>query len=240
MVIGYVPGVVFVPTVNVSAADPAVVTDVGLNPAVTPVGRPAADSAIISALPDTRVVRTELVPVLPTTTDRLAGVAAIEKSLGGGAATVKVRVVTWVAEGAVPVMVIGYVPGAALVPTVRVSVADPAVVTDVGLNPAVTPVGRPAADSAIVSALPDTRVVAMELVPALPTTTDRLAGVAAIEKSLGGGGAAAPTETVSKVAVPSFELLCEVAARPAITEPGIVKVTLELGTAVHVTPSAEV
>ncbi len=61
---------------------------------------------MLSALPETRVVLTVLAPEVPWTTDRLVGLAAIEKLLDVVAAvTVRLTPVAWVAEAAVPVTV---------------------------------------------------------------------------------------------------------------------------------------
>ena len=64
------------------------------------------------------------------------------------------------------------------------NVDDCPVITDAGVNDAVTPDGRPDADSETVCALPDTIAVLIVLAPALPTAMLIAVGDAAIEKSL--------------------------------------------------------
>ena len=70
-----------------------------------------------------------------------------------GEVTVSETLVEWVADAAVPVIVTGYVPGAVPEPTVNVRVEELPAVTDAGLKPAVTPLGRPEAASEMDSAL---------------------------------------------------------------------------------------
>jgi hypothetical protein len=78
----------------------------GLNDAVVPAGTPLALSVMLSAEPMVTAVEMVEVALSPCTADTLFGLALIEKSLGG-AVTVKVTVVLWVALGAVPVTVTG-------------------------------------------------------------------------------------------------------------------------------------
>ena len=60
-------------------------------------------------------------------------------------ATASARLVLWLDEAAVPVTVSVAVPAGVLAEEVTVSVEDPEVVTEDGLNDAVTPAGRPLA-----------------------------------------------------------------------------------------------
>jgi hypothetical protein len=60
-----------------------------------------------SALPETTAVLTAVDPEPPAVIETVEGFAPIEKSLRAGTVTVSVTVVVWVAEGAVPVTVIG-------------------------------------------------------------------------------------------------------------------------------------
>ena len=69
-------------------------------------------------------------------------------------------------------------------PTVKVSVELPPVVTELGLKAAVTPLGNPVIERATVSAEPDTGAVLMVLVPCAPWATESEAGLALMEKSL--------------------------------------------------------
>lgn len=110
--------------------------------AVAPEGRPEMERLIVWALPAVTAVLTVLVPEWACATVRWFGLALIEKSFVTGARTVRVTVVEWVAEVPVPVTVSGYVPGAA-VPAFTVSVELPPEVMEVGLSPAVAPVGTP-------------------------------------------------------------------------------------------------
>jgi hypothetical protein len=93
--------------VNVTVELPPAATEAGTNPALAPAGRPEADNAIASALPETTAVLTAVEPEPPAVIETVEGVVPIEKSLSAGTVTVSVTVVVWVAEGAVPVTVIG-------------------------------------------------------------------------------------------------------------------------------------
>jgi hypothetical protein len=57
-------------------------------------------------------------------------------------------------------------------PTVRVRVEEPAPVTDVGLKPAVTPVGMPEAENDTAESKPPVTATVMVDVPELPCTTE--------------------------------------------------------------------
>ena len=88
----------------------------------------------------------------------------------------RATVVVWVAEAAVPVIVTVTGPPRVAAPlAVRVSVELPPAVTEVGLNEAVTPDGRPLAARATDSAEPETRAVLIVLV-ARGALGDREAG----------------------------------------------------------------
>jgi hypothetical protein len=76
-----------------------------------------------------------------------------------GVVTVSETGVVWLAVVDVPVTVIGYVPGATELATLKVSDDEPPVVTDPGPNPAVTPDGRPEAEREMDWATPDTIAV---------------------------------------------------------------------------------
>jgi hypothetical protein len=226
--------------VNVRVEELPAVTDAGLKPAVTPLGRPEAPSEIDSALPDTMAVLIEVVPLLPATTPTPVGLAEIEKSLEAGSGTDRVTVVECVAEAAVPVTVIGYDPEATLAPTVSFRVEDAPVATDVGVKPAVTPVGRPDAEKAMFSATPETSAVEIEVVPDDPAAADTVVGLAEIEKSLVGGGAVPEMVTWSNVAVLRAVRLWDVTARPANKAPFTASVAEEPARGDQVVPSAEV
>ena len=74
-----VPAVAVLETVKVSALL-VLVADAGLNAAVTPAGKPLALRATAAVNPPVRVMPIVLVPVAPTLTLRLDGVADSEKS----------------------------------------------------------------------------------------------------------------------------------------------------------------
>ena len=179
---------------------PPAVTEVGLNEAVTPDGRPLAARATDSAEPETRAVLIVLVPAAPWATERLAGLALMEKLLVTGAVTVRATVVVWVAEAAVPVIVTVTGPPRVAVPlAVRVSVELPPAVTEVGLNEAVTPDGRPLAARATDSAEPETRAVLIVLPPEAPWATERLVGLALMLKLFVTGPAGVKTTSSQSV-----------------------------------------
>ena len=69
---------------SVRVDEPPDVTDVGLNVAVTPDGRPLAESATDCADPDVVAVLTVVVAELPAATEPEVGEAAMEKSFAGG------------------------------------------------------------------------------------------------------------------------------------------------------------
>src|SRR5882762_8397135 len=131
--------------------------------------------------------------------------AETPKCVAVAALTVSVTVVMCVAEAAVPVTVSVYVPAAA-VPVLTVSVELPPAVTDVGLSEAVAPLGAPETERLTVSALPEVTAVEIVLVPEAPRTRLKLVGLAAIEKSFGGGGLVTVSVTevvcVAEVLVP--------------------------------------
>src|SRR2546422_1613201 len=161
---------------------------------------------------------------------------------GGGAVTVGVAEVLWVAVVAAPVIVRVYVPGVA-VPAPTESVEPPPVVTEVGLSVAVAPAGVPVTDRGIVSAEPLVTAVEMVDVPLAPWAKERLVGLALMEKSLGGGGAVTVRVTealcVALVAAPvTVRVYVPGVAVPAPTEsvepPPVVT---EVGLSVAVAPA---
>jgi hypothetical protein len=110
--------------------------------------------------------------------------------------TVSVTVVSWVALGAVPVTVTGYVPVAVPAPTENVSVELKPAVIGFGLKEAVVPGGSPLVLSVMVSGEPLRADVAMVDVALPPCTADRLLGLAPIVKSLGAGVTVSVTDVV--------------------------------------------
>ena len=83
----------------------------------------------------------------------------------------------------VPVIVIEYVPAAVPLATVNVAVELPEPVTEVGLNPTLTPEGRFDAESDTPDEKPPVPVIEMEDVPCAPGATVSEPGFAAIVKS---------------------------------------------------------
>jgi hypothetical protein len=87
-------------------------------------------------------------------------------------------------DGAVPVTVSVYVPGAAAVVEASVSVELPLPLIDVGENEPVTPLGAPDKASETVCAAPEVIAVVIVLVVEPPGVKETVVGLAAIEKSL--------------------------------------------------------
>ena len=111
--------------------------------------------------------------------------------------TVRLMAALWVVEPDVPVTVTVEVPMVAVADAVRVrvEVALPLAggVTDAGAHEAVTPLGRPEAESETAELKPLRLPTVIVLVPPLPWTTLTLPGDAETEKS-GVGRAAAARE----------------------------------------------
>ncbi|HJQ02044.1 MAG TPA: hypothetical protein VJ851_10605 [Jatrophihabitans sp.] len=122
-------------------------------------------------------------PDCPAVTDTDDGAALIEKSSTGTALTVSDTETVWVADAPVPVTTNEYVPAVALESTVRVMVELPPAVTELGLNDAVTPEGKPLTLNATVCGLPPVTAVLIVDEPDCPAVTDTADGAAPIEKS---------------------------------------------------------
>lgn len=114
----------------------------GLNDAVTPLGRPEADKLTFPLKPFCRVIVMELVPLVPCVTVKLLGDA--ESAKFGGDVTVRAIVVVCDKLPEVPVMFTLTVPAVAVVLAANVKVLVD--VAGFGLKDAVTPLGRPEAD----------------------------------------------------------------------------------------------
>src|SRR2546422_827207 len=186
------------PTATVIVEDPPAVTDAGLKLTVVPDGAPLALRLTVWAEPLVTAVLIVDVPFAPWTMLRLVGFAAIEKSGGGGAVIVRLRVAEWVAVDPVPVTVIVYVPvGAVAVPVLvyfpggvrappcSLMVAEPPELAGAGLKLTVVPAGSPLALRFTVCAPPLVIAVLTVEVPLAPWPTVRPAGFALIEKSEG-------------------------------------------------------
>lgn len=171
------------------------------NVAVTPEGRAEVDRLTLPVKPFRSVTVIVLLPLVPCLTVRLVGEADSEKSGAAGAFTVRVTVVVWVSVPDVPVMVTVAVPVVAVLLAVKVRT----LVEVVGLVPklAVTPEGRPEADSDTLPVKPFSGVTVIVLLPLLPCVTVRLVGEAESEKS---GVAAPPQPENLKLAMRVFQL----------------------------------
>jgi hypothetical protein len=169
MVIVEVPAAAVPPTARVSTLE--VVEDVGLNEAVTPVGSPDAANATLPVNGLISVTVMVSVPLEPATTDNVVADGLSVKPPVGEVTVSAMVVVTGVSDPEVPVMVIVEVPAAAVLPTVSVSTLE--VVEDVGLNEAVTPVGRPDAANVTLPVNGLTSVSVIVSVPLAPSAIDR-------------------------------------------------------------------
>ena len=144
----------------------------GLNEAVTPVGRPEADKVTLPLKPLCGVTVIALAPLEPCLIVRLLGEA--ERVKFGGGFTVSETVVAFVKLPTVPVMVTATVPVAAVPLALSVSVLVVPVVP--GLNEAVTPAGRPEADKLTLLLKPLCGVTVIVLAPLAPSTMVKLLG----------------------------------------------------------------
>src|ERR1039458_2317789 len=164
------PTVAVLLAVNVST----LVEVVGLVPyaTVTPLGRPVAARVTLPVNPPTSVTVMVSVPVLPCATDREVGEGVSVKPGVVEALTVRAMVVVAVRLPEVPVMVTVAAPTVAVLLAVSVSTLE--LVDDVGLNEAVTPLGRPDAVNVTLPVNPSTSPTVMVSVALLPCVTDRL------------------------------------------------------------------
>ena len=127
-------------TVMVRIDDPAPVIEVGLKLVVTLLPCPEAESEIAEPNPPVTAVLMVTWPEVPRLTVIEVGLALIEKP-AAVLVTVNVTVVVCTVLPAVPVTVMGYVPGVVVDATVMLIADEPVPVIDVGLNPMVTPAG---------------------------------------------------------------------------------------------------
>ena len=136
----------------------------GLNDAVTPIGRLDAEKLTLSVKPRTGLMVIVDVPVLPRATLRLLGDA--ERLKFGPGFTVRAIVVVCVRLPDVPVIVTVALPVVAVLLAVNVSVL--VLVVLLGLNDAVTPLGRPEADRPTLPPKPFCGLTVIVLVPPVP------------------------------------------------------------------------
>jgi len=137
-----VPGVAVPPAVSVNVLVPFVL--VGLKEAVTPPGKPDADKLTLPLKPFCGVTVIVLVPLAPCEIVTLLGEAERAKFAGAAAVTVRETVVAFDKLPDTPVMVTVAAPVVALPLAVSVNVL--VLVAPLGLNDAVTPLGRLVAD----------------------------------------------------------------------------------------------
>jgi hypothetical protein len=181
----------------------------GLNEAVTPLGRPEADRLTLALKPFCGVTVMVLVPLAPWVIAKELGLA--ERVKFGGAETVRERVVVFDKLPEVPVTVSVKVPVAAVLLADNINVLE--LVVLLGAKEAVTPPGRPEADKLTLELKPFWGVTVIVLVPLVPCTTARLLGAAESEK-FGGGATGILIETLSKVAVVKAEVLPLLTTKP--------------------------
>jgi len=174
MVTVTVTGAAVVLAASVSVLAPAVL--VGLNEAVTPLGRPEVDKVTLPLKPFCGVTVMVLVPLVPWVIAKLLGNAESTKFGTGTGFTVRETVVAFVKVPEKPVMVTVAVPVVAVLLAVSVNVLVP--VVPVGLKEAVTPLGRPEADKLTLPLKPFCGVTVMVLVPLAPWVIVKLLGEA--------------------------------------------------------------
>jgi hypothetical protein len=170
MVTVTVTGAAVVLAVSVNVLVPVVL--VGLKEAVTPLGRPEAEKLTLLLKPFCGVTVIVLVPLVPWVSAKLLGDA---ESIKAGF-TVRETVVAFDKLPAVPVMVTVTVPVVAVLLAVSVNVLVP--VVPLGLNDAVTPLGKPEADKLTLPLKPFCGVTVMLLVPLAPCIIVKLLGEA--------------------------------------------------------------
>src|SRR5206468_1189814 len=140
------------------------VAGLGLNDAVTPLGRPEADKLTLPLKPLCGAIVTVLVPLAPCAMLRLPGDA--ERAKFGAEVTVREIVVGFARMPDVPAIVTVTVPMVAVLLAASVSVL--VAVAGFGLNDAVTPLGRPDADKLTLPLKPFCGVIVTVLVPLVP------------------------------------------------------------------------
>jgi hypothetical protein len=147
-----------------------VADDVGLNDAVTPLGKPEAANVTLPVNGLMSVTVIVSVPLEPARTDRaVADGLSVKPPVGE--VTVSATVVVAVSDPEVPVIVTVEVPAVAVLLAVNVRTLE--VADDVGLNDAVTPLGKPDAANVTLPVKGLTSVTVIVSVPLDPARTDR-------------------------------------------------------------------
>lgn len=153
----------------VSVSTLEVAEDVGLNEAVTPLGKPVAANDTLPVNPPTSVTEIVSVPLAPCWTVRVDAEGFRLKPDAG--LTVRAIVVLAVVLPEVPVTVTVTGPPVAAV-LLAVSVSTLEVAEDVGLNEAVTPLGSPVAVNDALPLKPFTSVTEIVSVAEPPCVTE--------------------------------------------------------------------
>jgi len=148
----------------------------GLNPAVTLLGSPEAAKCTLPVNPPASVTVMVLVPPARVGVIVTLGGAAVSVN-PGPEVTVRLTVVVAVRLPEVPVMVT--VAGPVVADALAVSVKVLVVVVLAGLNPAVTPFGKPEAARLTLPVKPPAGVTVIVLVPFVPCATLTVVGAAA-------------------------------------------------------------
>ncbi len=174
MVFVSVPDVPVIVTVTVPVAAVALavkvsvlllVAGLGLNAAVTPLGKPDTERVTLPLKPFDGVMVIVLVPLAPPCV-MVSAFGEAERLKFGGAFTVRLSGMVFVSVPDVPVIVTVTVPLAAVVLAVKVSVL--LAVAGLGLNAAVTPLGKPDAERVTLPLKPFDGVMVIVLVPLAP------------------------------------------------------------------------
>ena len=186
------------------------VVEVGLNVAVTPLGRPVALNATLPVKPPVRAIVAVLEPVAPRLTVRLVGFSDNVKSAGGGALIVRLIVVVRVRPPPVPVTVTVAGPVVAVLDAASVKVTLVPVV-DAGLNVAVTPLGNALAVNATLFVNPPVRAMLTVLIPLAPRLMVRLVGLRERVKSGVAGALTVRLIVVVRVSPPPVPVTVTVA-----------------------------
>jgi hypothetical protein len=152
-----------------------VVAGFTLKEAVTPVGKPEAASVTFPENPFTGVMVIVLLPPVPPLS-MVSAVGDAERLKLCARITVRLMVVVCVKLPDVPVTVTVTVPVAAVALAVKVNVLVE--VTGLGLKVAVTPVGKPEADTLTFPLKPFDGVIVIVLVPLLPCVMLSVLGLA--------------------------------------------------------------
>jgi hypothetical protein len=154
----------------VSVSTLEVADEVGLNEAVTPLGRPEAVKATLPVNPPISVTAMVSVPLVPCLTVRVDAEGLRLNPVVVLALTVRAMVVLAVVLPEVPVIVTVTGPPVVAV-LLAVSVSTLEVVEEAGLNEAVTPLGSPVAVKDGLPLKPFTSVTEMVSVALLPCVT---------------------------------------------------------------------